>query len=402
MRLADLGFTGPKARLGGFRAPIYLLRVLTLALAAAAVPSAAQAGTLSTSVGDYGEERLTYQAQGDPASVIVVRTLADGQLLLTDSRSKITFTTPDSPLKCRLHGDHTAICRQRSSFPIQDVTIHAGNHGDVIDARFLIVDGAELEGGAGNDTLLAPQRVAYERDRATVTGGGGHNVIVGNSHTTVSYREAQGPVTVDLTRGFGVARGEHDHLVGVTSVEGTKQGRNILVGSRSGGHIWGGPKGNLIVTLSRYTSVNFEEPIDRRYRLHSTIVCLAPSTVEDIEPGDVATDRCRIGYMTLQLPMRSLSSAVLTLKVSHDEEAKRHVELLAGSAHTLVGEANYPPSISPRTVPCALNSTGRQLLRRNGRLHVLVKELYSWPTYPGPAHLWKIFSTVLRLARAHP
>jgi hypothetical protein len=376
------------------------IALIPLALAALASPSPARAGLLSTDLSGYGEEGITYEAKRDGPSVIFVRTLADGRLMLTDSRSKIRLANPRGPLGCRLHGTHVAVCRERISFPIANVTVHAGRHGDVVDARSLKADNVSLEGGAGNDTLLAPQLLP-SLNRTRVTGGGGHNVIVGNSHTSISYAEADGPVTVDLANGRGVARGEHDHIVGVTNVRGSHQAHNTLVGSRSGGEISGGSRGNLIVTLSRNTSVELEEAVGKRRALPSTIDCLKASTVWRPQSIDNLTlnDRCQIGNMTLQLPLKSPSSAVLALdtrRIWHNEE--RHVELLAGPEHTVVGELNYRGTGAHQTVPCRLNAVGQELLRRKRRLSVIVKELYSWPEHPSTRHLWEIFTTVVTVA----
>ena len=333
--------------------------------------------------------------------MIVARTLADGQLLLTDSKAPITLASPGSPLKCHLRGEHTAICRNPATFPIASVRIRAGVHGDVIDARFVSSNSVTLEGGPGNDTLLAPQRVPNGWGGATVSGGGGRNVIVGNSHTTVSYREAPGPVTVDLAKGFGIARGERDHIVGVTKVEGSNLAHNTLVGSRAGGTIWGGSRGNLIVARSRDTSIHLEPSAGAQFSFPSRIICLEPSTVSGIELTDIATGHCKIGNMTLQLPLRSPGSPVLTLETSPlEDEAERHVELLATPAHTLVGEINYKPAANPQSIPCLLDATGRELLRRKGTLNVVVKELYSWPAEPDNKHLWEIFTTVLTVAHS--
>jgi hypothetical protein len=369
---------------------------IALALIAVASPSVARAGELLGSLGAYGEEQVSYEAGREPASVITARTLADGQLLLTDSKAKIRLASRENPLGCHLRGEHAAICREPRSFPIGLVKIRAGANGDVIDARFVSCDSVTLEGGPGNDTLLAPLRVPNEWGRATVSGGGGgHNLMVGNDHTSVSYGEARGPVTVNLLRGFGIARGEHDRIVGITGVQGSDRAHNTIIGSRSAGDIWGGARGNLIVTRSRNTTVDFEQPLGKQHALPSTIVCLQPSPVLSIEPSDIALGHCQVGYMRLRLPMRSPDSAVLTLKPARGEEAERHVELLAGPAHTLVGQLNYPPTSAPTSIPCRLNAIGQEMLREKGTLDVIVKELYSWPPHSGPSQLWKIFTTVL-------
>jgi hypothetical protein len=377
------------------------IALIPFALAVFASPSPARAGLLFTGLSGYGEEQVTYEAKRDGPSVIVVRTLADGRLMLTDSRSKITLANPRGPLGCRLRGRHVAVCREPISFPIANVTVHAGSHGDVIDARSLSAYSISLEGGAGNDTLLAPQHSPSSWSRTTVTGGGGHNVVVGNSHTSISYAEAGGPVTVDLAKRLGVARGEHDHIVGVANVEGSNQAHNTLIGSRSRGTILGGSRGNLIVTLSPDTSVDFQQAVGTRRALPSTIDCLKASTVWRPESITNLTlnGHCNIGKMTLQLPLKSPSSAVLALDTRGiGDSEERHVELLAGPEHTVVGELNYRGTVAHQTVPCRLNAVGQELLRRKRRLSVIVKELYGWPEYPGHHNLWEIFTTVITVA----
>ena len=96
---------------------------IVVTLIAAALPSTAFGGVLLASVGGYGEEQVSYEARNEPSSVIVARTLADGQLLLTDSKAKITLASRENPLSCHLRGDHTAICRRPTSFPIASVRI---------------------------------------------------------------------------------------------------------------------------------------------------------------------------------------------------------------------------------------------------------------------------------------
>jgi len=202
-------------------------------LACLALPGGASAGVLSTDEGGYGEENVTFEVGNGPPSVIVARSLAGGELELSDRSAAIALGDPDSPIGCRLHGRHIAICRQ-PSFPYVQVTIRGGAHNDVIDARRLLAEGVTLEGGKGNDTLLAPRHASVSWSQVTLVGGQGHNVIVGGPRSVVSYAEARGPVRVDLARKVGLARGERDHVVDVASVTGSANSYNFLTGSTAG------------------------------------------------------------------------------------------------------------------------------------------------------------------------
>lgn len=368
--------------------------VIVLVLLFALPACAAQAGVLRTEDSAYWGQWVVYEVGHGPGSLILARTLSNGQLALTDRSTPIVLATPDSPLRCHLRDRrHTAICGEPNNSLLSEVKIVGGAHNDLIDARGLEAGSVDLEGGAGNDTLLAPRNSPYPR-RTTLVGGPGHNVFVGGPGAEVSYAGARGPVRVDLARGIGSARGEWDRLIDVKSVIGSQRAWNSLSGSgRGGGLIVGGGEGNRIVTRSSGTMVRIASEGRRDDGAPSTISCLRPSRVLDPAPTDVLTGHCRVQNMTLHLPMRSVASAPLTLEPTSGDHGVR-VVLSAGSV--IVAEAHS----SHRSVACPLNAQGRELLRRERHLSVLVSEYQAWPGSGETPHPSSSFTTVLRLRRA--
>jgi hypothetical protein len=78
--------------------------------------------------------------------------------LLTDEKARIRLTGAAAG-ECSAHGQHTVTCKSAN-----EVRIVGGNHGDVIDGRGLSVS-ASLEGGAGNDLILAPTKASSQLTR---------------------------------------------------------------------------------------------------------------------------------------------------------------------------------------------------------------------------------------------
>lgn len=371
------------------------LPFLLLLMAAAASPTAAGAAVIRTSLEGYGEETVTFEVGRGPSSVIIVSSLPDGRLELSDRSAPIILGSPGSPIGCHLKGRHEAVCRHPAPFALANVTIRGGAHNDVIDARRVLAYNVKLEGGAGNDTLLAPRHLPVSWGYVNLVGGRGKNVIVGGPRSTVSYLTARGPVRVNLAQGVGLARGEHDHIVDVASVDGSSRSYNFLTGSRSGGEVWGGGAGNRIVTLSARTSVGFQQSLEGPAT--STVICRAPSTVriEGAKIREILTGECRARFLSLHLPMRSLSSAPISIELpSPEDKTVWTVVLTVGSQ--VVGEAQTP--LGSRSTPCRLNALGVQMLQRSRRVSVVASEYYSWPEYPAPPHLWTRFTTVLTLA----
>jgi hypothetical protein len=375
-----------------------LLLPIVLLPATLVWPAAASAAVISTSLGGYGEESVTFEVGKGPSSVIVVRSLADGRLELSDRSAPIALVSPGSPVGCHLRGRHTAVCRRPARYALANVTVRGGAHNDVIDARRLLAYSVSLEGGAGNDTLLAPRRQVVSWSTASLVGGPGRNVIVGGPSSTVSYFGASGPVRVDLASGVGLARRERDHIVDVASVEGSLRSYNFLTGSRSGGAIMGGEAGNRIVTLSAKTSVSFQGTLDGGVvPATSTVICHAPSTVnvEGVQVREILTGDCRARYLRLHLPMRSLSSAPISIEPPAAELRPIWTMVLTIGSH-VVGQAQAPAGA--RSAPCRLNALGLRMLKHSGRVRVLVSEYYSWPEYPNPPQLWIRFTAALTLA----
>jgi len=375
----------------------------------AVLPGVARAGTLYTSTGGYGEENVEYRVgslrRPGPPSVIFLRTLSDGRLVIEDRSSQIVFDSPDSPLACRLHARrHVAVCREPARFAIGSVTVAGGPHNDVIDARSLKATSVRLVGGAGDDTLLAPRHRPNAYSTTVLEGGSGRNVIVGGPGADVSYRDARGPVRADLAKGFGFAPGERDHIVGVNSVTGSRGFYNRLAGSRLGGHISGGARGNTILTRSSRTTVGFEGAGERpahgfqptllgEVRVPSRVRCLAFSRVIEPAPEDVLTGHCTVHDLALHLPMRTAGSAPVTVGSGVATHEGRRLVLTAGTV--VVGEVRTPPGA--HAVPCTLNAVGQELLRSSRRLLVFVSEFSGSTTAPGGDSLWSRFSTVLAL-----
>lgn len=118
------------------------------------------------------------------------------------------------------------------------VTVHGGAGAD----RLIAAPGSEQFGDGGNDVLTGSS--ADE----TLDGGPGHDVLTGRGggdrlvggpgrnaldggagNDTVSYGGVTRPVSVDLAKGRGAARGESDRLRGIENVIGG-MGRSVLRG----------------------------------------------------------------------------------------------------------------------------------------------------------------------------
>ena len=362
------------------------IAVLALSLG---LPGTARAGVLSTSIEGYGEEVVRYEAGHEPSSVILVRSLPDGRLKLTDRYGRIRFATPGGgPLGCHRSGPHVAICRHAVPAALAKVVIRGGAQTDVIDARFLLADQVDLEGGAGDDTLLAPLHVPNPYASSLLTGGPGNNILVGGPHAEVSYLSARGPVKVDLAKEIGIARGERDHIVGVASVIGSNRAFNFLVGNRHGGEIWAGARGNHIVTRSASTTVNAAGS--------TTVVCIKPSVVKGLEAADVVKGSCRVSNMELHWPLHSLKQPPVTLNAPPREGAAKELEwqVTLTSPRGLVCIARA--QAAARGVPCRLTLLGLELLRHRHHVRVLVSESYAWAEFPLALHHRVSFTTPLR------
>jgi hypothetical protein len=378
---------------------IWRLVLLCLAVAILVFPSSASAGVLTSepgvgsSAGRSGSN-VVYRATGDPPSRITARSLPGLGLVLIDSRSRIVLAGKASGRECSLQGSHTAICTFVSS-----VRILGGNHGDVIDAR-RFTGYATLEGGSGNDVIYAPTRRL-----STLSGGLGHNVLVGGTtdETSVSYERALGPVTVDLAKHIGTARREQDRLVGISNVEGSRRYANrLLSGTRGRAGLSGGGSGNYF--LARVPS--YIEVADERH-LPSTVICEHGVTVVDhVEAADLLVGTCAVGQLDLLGSMRTAASAVLSVGAQEAEEQEgfrvARVLLTAVQTGGVVGEVAEPESGAAPATDCYLSSSGRALLRRLNHIRVHIVEFDT--THPlgegrSAPFVYDTFSTTLTLPR---
>jgi Ca2+-binding RTX toxin-like protein len=324
---------------------------------------------------------VLYRAAPREANRIVVRSDPDGGLVLTDSAAPIQ----NNAQICALRGPHTIACG--GGVESVSLTVHGGDLGDVIDARGFR-GYADLIGGRGDDKLYVAGSLGQ------LTGGGGHNLLVGNSSTTVSYERSSGPVTVDLARGFGIAPGERDRIVGVGSVTGGT-GLNRLVGSRFGGQIIGGPGRNYLVARGPHAVINLPNAHQPSTVRCASVYSRGRSTyVGLLRAGDLALGPCRVASPEVQmLPLRSLDSPVLELRSEPARQIVR-VTLLALPSNASVGSA--PGPVSRSTVYCHLSAVGKRLLRRSGRLRVRIKAEFRKP----PSI--QSFTTVLRIDHPNP
>jgi hypothetical protein len=348
-----------------------MFRVLSVSLIVAclASPVAASAGVLTWEPVCGGSSgcstgSVTYRAVGDPSSRITARTLAGKGLLLTDTKARIKLTGAADG-ECTAHRQHTVTCKRAN-----EVRIVGGNRGDVIDGRGLSVS-AFLEGGAGNDLILAPTKTPSQ-----VSGGGGHNVLVGSRETTVSYANAEGPVGVDLGRGVGVAPGERDRLIRVHDILGSAEYPNRIVGgakdkvSLAGGEAW---------NYFRVQAPSIVSVGGGHHHQPSAVLCEHGVTIVDgVEARDMLSGTCKVGQVQLLGSLNTASSAFLSVErqsaFEYENVRVARLTVVALPSQASVGEVIEPASGASPTVTCRLNATGQALLRRLKHLHVRVTE----------------------------
>ncbi len=372
---------------------LFLLAVWTVCLG---LSSSASAGTLSSEAWgcDGGScpirSNVTYRAAPNEANRVRAQNMPGGGLLLRDSGARIRDVTKE----CVLRSPHTAFCPR----PSGSLVIEGGNRGDIIDARGFTGSWFFISGGSGNDKLYAPNFGGQLR------GGEGHNLLVGNRYTSVVYREAEGPVSVDLAKGVGIAPGEHDRIVGVGEVEGSKAYSNRLTSSWApGGSIKGGEGTNYLVAhMGAWVSMAAEHKA-------STVVCAKGARVEDLRASDLALGQCTVEAVSLTLPLRSLNSPVFTIPKAaalglNDVEPVR-VTVRALPSNAVIAQVNVSPSGSPM-LHGRLSTAGKALLRRVGRMRVHVEGIADNDEFAAPPSMEIVrrppfmnvdFSTILTL-----
>jgi len=319
-------------------------------------------GYCPRAVGDVAHTAdVTYNAVGDPFSHITVRNWG-GALLLTDSKSRITLAGAATS-ECALLGPQAVTCQSYSL-----VTVRGGNHGDVIDARKLHGQAA-LEGGNGNDAIFAPHEGA-----STISGGAGHNLLVGGGRTIVSYQAAGGPVMVDLSSGVGVSRRERDRLVGISDIVGSNRYSNRILGP-SGfatlSSITGGQAGNYLVARAASLVQVAKGP-----HRPSTVVCEnGRSYVSEVGASDVIAGTCDVGHIHLFGSIRNAAAPFLSVDTPRQEGFRiSRVTVVALPSGAPVCEILEPEAGAYMEAKCRLNASGRALLDRLGHMRVRVTE----------------------------
>ncbi len=330
--------------------------------------------------------RITYRAGHDARSHIYVRSLAGGGLALTDTKNRIRPVGEASRV-CSLTSPHAALCPSAV-----EPSVYGGNHGDFLDTR-AFRERATLTGGRGHDVILAgPGSTA-------VKPGPGDNVVVGNKMTTVNYADVEGPLTVDLARGIARAPGKNDRLIGIRDVLGSIEFPNRLLGSTvSGASFLGGHNSNEIVIgtegIATVSDIRHEP---------STVRCDGHGgRVEHEEEEDTLLGTCRVEQLQLLGGLRSLSSPFLRVEhggiYEYDESRVDRVDVVALASHAPVCTIIEPESGAYPSALCSLNAVGQRLLRKDRRLRVQITELVRQHprgeplTAPSVAHT---FGTVL-------
>jgi Ca2+-binding RTX toxin-like protein len=127
--------------------------------------------------------------------------------------------------------------------PHGSADLHGDAGDDRLDAR--MAGNAGLDGGSGRDELLGSPGSdliddgdGVHPDRDLIEGGGGSDWL--------SYEDRHAPLTVDLARGVGGARGERDVLRSIEEVTGGA-GDDVLRGTASRDALRGGPGDDRLV-----------------------------------------------------------------------------------------------------------------------------------------------------------
>jgi len=315
-----------------------------------------------------------------------------GDLVFTDTGAAIVNRSA-----CATRSLHTVVCspplvnRTACTTPIHPtevcapeaegihvglLTIRGGNGGDVINATAWAGED-RLYGGNSDDRI-------YAGVNAIVSGGCGHNLIVGtlppadtSYGTTVSYSEIKETVTANLSTGVASTQCAHDKLVDIDRVEGG-EGFSRLTGS----HVrksWleAGTGSSVLIALGPHTIIGGEPGL---FRERSVIECRPGTKVEmNLRPDDLLLGPCNGSFPfsgNLLLPLRSLASPVLSILPGSQVT---RVAICSIRPHAVLADVSVPES-DAGAFEVALSASGRRLLRKKGRLRARVEVSYSGST----------------------
>ena len=251
-----------------------MYRIVLALVLLGGVPAQAAAATVSVQTIETGNRGGTYMSQtavyeAAPGEANDLTLGGDATAGNYYQRSAITYRDPGATITpgagCVVEGDHvrcdftaeerTATVElgdgnDRARIDAQPGSVHidGGDGADTLDGFAHRTGWLRLTGGAGDDRLLASVSTGSNLDGGdgsdVLTGGAGGDVLDGGAgddaieggpgRDSLSYRDRDAGIWVDLALGIGGGPGEHDLLGGVEEVNGSDSAPDVLLGGPSG------------------------------------------------------------------------------------------------------------------------------------------------------------------------